>query len=122
MAVTEKTYSSIKHLAFELDATTSGGLASQATTYAYDGEILGFCTIPSTSTIPTANYDLVLTDVNGVDLLKGLGANRSATATEYIPSSTQGGVTMLPANGTALTLSMSGATTGGVIDAYVWIR
>lgn len=34
---------------------------------------------------PTSNYDIRLLDQHGYDVLEGVGANRSATATQEVP-------------------------------------
>ena len=61
----------------------SAGAASDVSEYFYDGVLLGLTTKPgSGSDAPTTLYDLVITDDDGLDLLNGLGADRSATAQE----------------------------------------
>lgn len=58
--------------------TATGTLAGEVV-----GQFQRFTTVPSGGgTAPTALYDVTLKDESGVDLLNGLGADRSATATE----------------------------------------
>lgn len=45
------------------------------------GRLVALETDPGT-TAPTANYDITLEDGNGLDVLQGVGANRSTSATE----------------------------------------
>lgn len=44
------------------------------------------------STAPTANYDIVLNDTDGIDLMGGMLANRSATASEAAQPAIASGV------------------------------
>jgi len=50
---------------------------------AIDGHLVALITNPG-ATAPTALYDITLVDVEGADRLQGVGANRSATATEQV--------------------------------------
>jgi hypothetical protein len=51
----------------------------------YSGCIYAMETNPG-STAPTADYDITLTDSDGVDMLGGGGADRSATVSEIVPA------------------------------------
>jgi hypothetical protein len=48
---------------------------------AFSGVVIRVVTDPGTPA-PTTLYDITLTDSNGIDVLGGAGANRSATVTE----------------------------------------
>lgn len=61
------------------DATNGSVPATVIKTFA--GVVLRVVTDPGT-TAPTTLYDITLTDVNGLDVLNGNGADRSATVTE----------------------------------------
>lgn len=62
---------------------SSGGVVTSQTAAEFDGAIINFVTKPgSGSDAPTAAYDITITDEQGIDLLNGLGADRSATAQE----------------------------------------
>ena len=118
VTITEETYGTIKKIKF---SWTSGdgaedGTASGQTTYAYSGKILGLATDPG-SPAPTALYDITVTDEDGMDVLMGGGADRSATATEYVLSSSLGAV----AND-KLTINVSAAGTNTKGIAYLYIR
>jgi hypothetical protein len=49
-----------------------------------EGEIVELTTRPG-SPAPDDNYDVTLTDQDGVDRLRGLGANRDTATTETVP-------------------------------------
>ena len=48
---------------------------------AFEGRLVALITNPG-ATAPTALYDITLVDADGADRMQGVGANRSATATE----------------------------------------
>lgn len=58
-----------------------GSFPSTAVTAKFNGELLMFITDPQ-AVAPTVNYDIVLTNQYGADVLGGSAANRSDTATE----------------------------------------
>lgn len=79
-------------------ASTSGGQVL-ATVTELNGEILRVLFDPDASTsAPTNLYDVTLTDAYGVDVLCGLGANRSSSTTQTkIPRIVTGdGTTSVP--------------------------
>jgi len=61
-----------------------GSFPATALTTKIGGRVVALETNPG-SPAPTANYDIVLTDAEGYDVLQGLAANRSATVTEKPP-------------------------------------
>jgi len=75
---------------------------------AIDGHLVALITNPG-ATAPTAAWDLTLVDVEGADRLQGVGANRSATATEQV-GIVYSGTSLHPpvAIGEALTLTPAG--------------
>lgn len=99
-------------------ASDAAGDVSQQTTLDYDGVILFVVTVPdSGGTAPTALYDVTLTDSDGVDVLGGLGANRSATATEYLNYSS--GLGAVSKSQLTLTVANAGDTKGGLVYVYI---
>lgn len=50
---------------------------------AIEGRLLALETNPG-ATAPTANYDIVINDAEGVDVLQGVGANRHTTTAEKV--------------------------------------
>lgn len=83
VTTTEEIYTSVKQITWEW-TSTAGGLAGDTSTAYFDGEVVGFITDPDAVAAPTASYDIVITDAAGYDVLAGQGANRSASATEYV--------------------------------------
>lgn len=117
--ITEEAHGSVKKIKFEF---TSGegayaGAASDTTTKPYYGEILQVVTDPG-ATAPSDNWDLTLTDSDSLDLLKGNGADRDESDTEYIVGS---GTTCLPIVG-KLTFNVTNAGNQKKGTIYVFIR
>ena len=67
----------VKHT-FEWVSDGSGN-AALPSALPVSGQIVRVVSVPSASAAPTANYDVTLTDADGVDVLAGQGANLSAT-------------------------------------------
>ena len=88
MATTKKEFSEdnlngYKRIHWDWECS-SGGAVTDVSDYFYDGSLIGFTTKPGAgSDAPTAAYDITITDSQGIDLLNGLGADRSATAQEF---------------------------------------
>lgn len=61
------------------DSVTGG--ASGATTFEINGTLEKLVTDPGAIT-PTAAYDITMLDEEGLDVLQGVGVNKSATVTE----------------------------------------
>lgn len=117
VTIAETRHTVVKKLKFTW-VSASDGTASGATTFSYDGKIENLTTVPAAAgSAPTDNYDLTLTDADGVDVLAGGGANRDTANTEQVVASSLGVVA-----GSVLTLNVSNAgdTKGGVV--YVYIR
>ena len=62
--------------------SAAAGTVTQ-TLHNINGQILRVTTDPG-ATAPTASWDMVIEDVDAVDILLGLGADRSATVTESV--------------------------------------
>lgn len=82
VTISEERYGSVKAVRFAW-TSSAGGAADGTTTYAYNGEVLRLVTIPDGVDVPTASYDVVMDDADAADILGGLGADRSDTATEW---------------------------------------
>ena len=63
---------------------SDGSFPATALTNKFSGTLLALETNPG-ATAPTANYDIVLNDGGGHDVLEGVGANRHTTSTEKVP-------------------------------------
>lgn len=74
----------IRRLTFTCTADASdGSFPSTEVTAKIEGRLLKLVTNPG-ATAPTANYDIVLNDQHGHDVLQGVGANRHTTNTESV--------------------------------------
>ncbi|KKK54249.1 hypothetical protein LCGC14_3086620, partial [marine sediment metagenome] len=62
------------------------------------------------------NYDLVVTDAAGVDILAAAGANRDTANTEYVASASLGAVA---SSLLTFTISNAGDTKEGVVYLYI---
>lgn len=119
-------------LSFHVIGDASDGTVPTATTRADVTEKLkGWCiyqVITNPGTAPTAAYDIVLNDVDGLDLMGGMLANRSATATERaVPllATTANGTEVLgcaKANGPISMVISNQSAVGATIDVKVFFK
>lgn len=116
VTITEETFGTIKKIKFAW-TSTAGGAASDTTVNAYSGKILGLATVPDGVAAPTDNYDVTVTDEDGMDVLMGGGADRDTADTEYVLSTSLGAV----AND-KLTLNISNAGNAKKGVVYLYIR
>lgn len=89
--------SNVSVLTFTCTADSSDGSfpstdTSSAITAAIKGMSITEVRTNPGSTAPTANYDIVLNDTDGIDLMGGALANRSATASERVVPVVQTGI------------------------------
>lgn len=120
-----KNYDAMKSINFEW-TSTSGGAFTATIDGAY-GWIERVTFAPVSSASPTNNYDVTLSDVDGIDVFGGLGANQSATTaatvlpliSAVIDSSTH--TTKYALDGQQMTLSVTNAGNAkkGKIRVYV---
>ena len=112
---TERTYGTVKMIKAAWTAGTDGIVdADYTTTETYDGKIIFAATVPGTTT-PTDQYDIELTDDDGViDLAAKNLLNRSATTTEYVMDASLGAVAKSKIN-----IAVSNAGNGG--QGYLWL-
>lgn len=59
----------------------NGSFPATVLTTKFEGRLLAIVTNPG-STAPTDDYDIAITDAEGLDVLKGVGANRDTANTE----------------------------------------
>jgi len=85
VTLAEETSGSIKKLKAAW-TSTAGGVASATSSKIYTGELLFVITDPG-ATAPTDDYDVVVNDDEGHDVLAGTGANRDTANTEYVTGS-----------------------------------
>jgi len=82
MAIVEDTSGLLNKIKWTWTSTSAGAYTG-ATTYRYNGILHELVTIPAGGAdAPTTLYDITITDGDSVDVLNGLGADRSATAQE----------------------------------------
>lgn len=122
VTLTEETLGVVKKITWAWTAHTDGKVATAtanaATTKTYNGEIVRLVTVPGTGADqPDDDYDVMVYDGDGVDVLLGAGANRDETNTEQVAASSLGVV----AND-KLTLYVEGAGSGLKGTVYLYIR
>lgn len=115
VTVTEQTHRTLKRIKWSW-TSTSGGAADKVTTATFTGEVLTLVTDPG-GTAPTDNYDITVTDADGIDVLAGAGANRDTANTEYVLAASLGGCV-----DSVLTLNVTNAGNAKEGDVYVYIR
>lgn len=118
--LTEVSHGIVKKLIFAWTSGTGaeGGTVTKATTRPYDGKIVGISTVPSGGgTAPTDNYDILLKDADGHDVLLGAGANRDTANTEHVAETSLGAVA-----GSVLTLDISNAGDAKQGTVIVYLR
>lgn len=117
VTITEKTWAPVKRIKFDWTAHTDGVVTGVATTLAYTGKVVALTTDPDAGTAPTDNYDITITDSDGIDVLLGAGANRDTANVEQVASASLGIVV-----GSTLTFAASGAGSGGKGVAWLDIQ
>jgi len=122
VTVTTTTLSDIRAVKYSLAwvSDASGNVNTNPQTFR-PGSLIQIKFIPDGGgTAPTALYDVVLTDANGIDYLGGTGANLSATV------STQTRVAaplIYDATGTLdLNVSNAGVSKGGTVQLWIQIQ
>lgn len=116
MAVTETDpHGSVKKIVWSW-TSDAGGDVTIASTKVYDGKLILLETDPDGVAAPTDNYDIVLNDGDGFDVLLGTGANRDTANTERVAEASLGAVA-----GSLLTLVVANAGNAkqGVVTLFV---
>ena len=115
VTVTEITVGSVKKITWSWTSDASGD-ADALTTTGYSGEIILLTTDPG-ATAPTDNYDVVINDADGEDVLLGAGANRDTANTEHVQGTSLGAVA-----GSTLNCVVSNAGNAKDGEAHLYIR
>lgn len=116
VTTTEVTYTSPKKITFDW-LSDGAGAADATTTAKLDGVLLLVAFVPDGgATAPDDNYDVVLNNADGIDMLAGQGANRSQNLTQFISS----GMGAFAGESITLGVTNSGAANGGKV--YVFLR
>ena len=111
MAIAEDTQGPLHQFVYTWTSDSSGD-ATETTTSTYSGEILSLVTIPDGTAAPTDNYDVVVTDSNGVDILYGGGADRDTLNTEYVQGTSLG---VIATSALTFTIADAGDTKEGTV-------
>lgn len=114
VTVVEQTGYHIRKIAWSWTCT-AGGAADLVTTNTYTGRIVGLVTDPG-ATAPTDDYDITVTDQDGVDVLNALGANRDTANTEQVVTG-MGFVV-----GSTLTLNVTNAGSAKVGQVWLYVQ
>lgn len=118
VTIAELPYKEIKKVTWDWLSTDAGAVVGAVTTNYYSGILSRVEWIPDGgATAPTASYDTTLKNDDGVDLLSGLGADRSATLPEY--KNFGDGLGMLLKSKLTLAVSTAGDAKGGTVIAYI---
>lgn len=117
VTITEETYGTVRKITWEWTSDGSGD-ASGTTTSAFSGKILALVTDPDGTSAPTDNYDITITDEEGVDVLVAAGADRDTANTEQVVDQATLGVV---ANDT-LTLTVANAGDSNAGKVFLFIR
>ena len=115
VTVTERTHSSVKKITWSWTSDGSGD-ADAITTKGYSGEIILLTTDPG-ATAPTDNYDVVVLDADGEDVLLGAGANRDLANTESVQKTSLGAVA-----GSKLNCVVSNADLAILGEVHLYLR
>jgi len=114
-------YSSLHVVSIDWVSTTTG--AFRIVLPDIHGEIMRVTTNPDDTDAPSANYDVDVNDVDGFDVLVGLGENRSASATEsFVPYLGNGTVIdheVDVAGQLTVEITNAGSAKAGVLRIYI---
>lgn len=115
MATTEVVHGSVKKLTWAWTSDGSGDF-SEESDEVYDGKIVGLTTIPDGTAAPDDNYDIVVNDNAGHDVLLGAGADRDTANTEHV---TGASLAAVAASRLTLVVSNAGAANEGTVILYI---
>lgn len=97
----------------------SSGNATVDTEKPVEGVILRAVFDPDGTDAPTDNYDVVLNDENGIDVLQGLGADRdTANSEQVVPIDPTSGLPIAVADILSLSVSGAGSAKKGKVILY----
>lgn len=116
VAAAERIHGNVKEIVFTW-TSASDGTASGTTVNAYDGKVELLTTDPAAAgAAPTDNYDVTLTDANGVDVLGGAGVDRDTANTEQRVASLLG---VVASSKLTLNIANAGDTKQGVTVVHI---
>lgn len=98
----------------------TGAFTSTDTNYTGEGFLYMVETDPDGTAAPTDDYDITLTNANGVDIMGGALANRDTANTEIVMPLLNGNYTAIPFIGTlTLAITNAGANKSGKVRLYL---
>jgi hypothetical protein len=115
VTISEETFNTVKKVAFAW-LSDGDGKATKTTDFAYTGEILRLVTVPDAVVAPDDNYNVVVNDEDGTDVLMGAGATRDTANTEQVLASSLGCVAN---DKLSLSITSAGAANKGVVYLYI---
>jgi hypothetical protein len=116
---TEETHGSVRLVKADWLSDAAGDVTENATTEHYSGVILYAAFVPDAGgTQPTDQYDVTVLDKNSLDVLNGLGANKSNSVTAYADQ--YDGLGAVANSKLTVTVDNAGNAKGGIV--YLWIR
>lgn len=114
-----KSFGTVRRLVVDWVADAADGTVPSLLLPVIEGTLLALETNPG-ATAPTDNYDVAVTDGEGVDRLHGAGANRDAANTELTPIVFSGTALHPPVSvDEALTLVVSGSVVNSALGRVV---
>lgn len=117
VTITEQNWPSVKKIVWDW-LCTDGGVVSSATTNVYDGALLSAVFTPdAAATQPTNGYDVTILDAGNTDVLSGLGADLSNSAT--VVKKHTDGLAGVSASKLTLTIANAGDAKGGVVTLLI---
>lgn len=124
--VTHQTYASVNSVRWDWLSDDAAGTATGATTEIVNGQILRVTTIPDGGGLaPDDNYNVTITDADGVDVLMGTGLLRDTANIEHVePVVTDGNAgNMAPvAVDSILTLNVAAAGNANAGQVLLYYR
>ena len=116
--VTETRHTSVKKVYWDWASSADNEGSTKQTTYGYDGLLERVVFIPDAAgTQPSNLYDVTITDDNSVDVLAGLGADLSNSAT--VVKTHANGLTAVAGSKLTLNVSNAGLSKGGIVILYL---
>ena len=117
VTITELPYKEIKKITWNWTCTDAGAVVGAVTSNIYSGVLHRVEFIPSPTNPPTALYDVTIKNDDGVDMLSGFGADRSATLTET--KNAIDGLGDVVKSKVTLAVSNAGNATSGKVIIYI---
>ena len=112
--ITEETFGTVQKVKFAW--TDAAGSADGTTTKSYSGAVERLVTVPSGTAAPSADYDVVINDADGTDILMGAGADRHTSNTEQVNASSLG---IVANDQLTLAITNAGGSKEGIVYLYI---